>query len=320
MNGWDLALPLALLLAPLPLLAAILPPARRHPAAALRVPDSIRARLASGEAAALARVSRRPLLWLAWLGLVIALAGPRAIAVTAALPASGRDIMLALDLSGSMVAEDFKIDGQPAARIDALKKVGAELIRRREGDRVGLVIFAQQAFAPSPLSFDVANVSRTLQEATIGLVGRSTAIGEGLGLALKRLSESTAPSRIIILLSDGSNNIGAGDPLPVAALAKSLGVKVYTIGLGLHDTDNPEDDPDPVDFAALKLLAETGGGQAFRARTTEDLDQAARAIEKLAAGEIAAPPAVIFRDHWIWPALASLAAGLASLWRRRALA
>ena len=318
MNGWDLATPLALLLAPLPLLCLLLPPVRERPAAALRVPDTIRARLSSGDATTPGEAGRRWLAWLAWFALVVALASPRAVAVTAALPASGRDIMLALDLSGSMVAEDFKIDGQPAARIDALKKVGAELIRRRAGDRVGLVIFAQQAFAPVPLSFDVANAARALEQATIGLVGRSTAIGEGLGLALKRLSESTASSRVIILLSDGSNNIGASDPLPVAALAKSLGVKLHTIGLGIHDTDNPEEDPDPVDFAALKLLAETGGGQAFRARTTEDLDEAVRAIEALTAGEIAAPPAVIFRDFWIWPAMLALAAGLALLRQRRA--
>ena len=312
MNGWDLALPLALLLAPLPLL---LRPDRQAPGAALLLPETILARFAAGEGRHGLRGGRAFLAWIAWLALVLALAGPRQIAATAALPASGRDIMLALDLSGSMVTRDFKIDGVEAGRIDALKKVGAELIRRRAGDRIGLVIFAQQAFAPAPLSFDLANVSRALEEATIGLVGRSTAIGEGLGLALKRVSESSAPTRIIILLSDGANNIGASDPLPVAALAKSLGVRVYTIGLGVNDTDNPNDDPDPVDFAALRQLAETGGGAAFRARTTEELDAAARAIEALVAGEVAAPPAVIRREHWIWPAGLALLAALGMAWR-----
>ena len=312
MNGWDLALPLALLLAPLPLL---LRPDREAPGAALRLPETLRARFGAGEGRSGLRGGRAGLAWIAWLALVLALAGPRQIAATGALPASGRDIVLALDLSGSMATRDFKIGGVEAGRIDALKKVGAELIRRRAGDRIGLVIFAQQAFAPAPLSFDLANVGRALEEATIGLVGRSTAIGEGLGLALKRVSEGGAPTKIIILLSDGANNIGTSDPLPVAALAKSLGVRVYTIGLGVNDTDNPNEDPDPVDFAALRQLAQTGGGEAFRARTTEELDAAGRAIEALVAGEIAAPPAVIFREHWIWPAGLAFLAALGMAWR-----
>ncbi len=192
-----------------------------------------------------------------------------------------------------------------------MKHVGSELIRRRTGDRIGLVIFAEQAFAAAPLSFDVASVSQTLNEVAIGLVGSSTAIGEGLGLALKRLAASKAPARIIILLSDGANNAGSSDPLAVAALAKSLGVQIYTIGLGVNDTSDAGHDSEAVDFDALRKLAEIGGGAAFRARTTEELDAAARAIETLMASEALAPPAVVRRELWAYPAALAFLASLA---------
>jgi Ca-activated chloride channel family protein len=283
----------------------------------LRIPASVRDRLAAGDGLGAPSRKFAVLAWIAWAALVVALAGPRMVAATPALPASGRDIMLALDLSGSMAIRDFSVDGRKASRIDALKRVGSELIRRRAGDRIGLVIFAEHAFAAAPLSFDVAAVSRTLEEVAIGLVGRSTAIGDGLGLALKRLADSKAPSRIIILLSDGSNNAGSTDPMGVARLAKARGVRLYTIGLGVNDTSAPNDDPDPVDFVTLQRLAEIGGGQAFRVRTTEDLAAAARAIEDLVAGEIPAPPAIVRRELWTWPATLAFLASLGLVMSRR---
>ena len=310
MTGIDFALPLALLLLPLPLAMWLLPVRKIAPAGSLRIPASISQRFAHGEGSGMGAPGRR-LAFVAWLALVVALAGPRIVATIPGLPVSGRDIMLALDLSGSMLKQDFLVDGKPAARIDALKHVGAELIRRRAGDRIGLVIFAEFAFAASPLSFDVAAVGRTLEEASIGLVGRSTAIGDGLGLALKRLSESPAPSRIIILLSDGANNAGSTDPLGVAALAKAMGVRLYTIGLGINDTSTPTDDPDAVDFDALRHLADIGGGEAFRVHTTAELDAAARAIEALVAGQSQAPPRVVRRDLWVFPGAFGLLALLA---------
>ena len=318
MNGFDFVMPLALLLLPLPLAMWLLPARNTLPAGALRIPASISQRLAQGKGTGMG-VASPWLAFVAWLALLLALAGPRIVAVTPGLPVSGRDIMLALDLSGSMLKQDFFVDGKAAGRIDALKHVGTELIRRRAGDRIGLVIFAELAFAASPLSFDVAAVSRTLEEASIGLVGRSTAIGDGLGLALKRLSDSPAPSRIIILLSDGANNAGSTDPLGVAALAKTMGVRLYTIGLGINDTSTPTDDPDAVDFDALRQLADIGGGQAFRVHTTAELDAAARAIEALVAGQSLAPPSVIRRDLWVFPAALGLLTLLAMAFARRGM-
>ena len=274
-------------------------------------------RLATRGGASLDAPRALALAWLTWLGVIVALAGPRVAAAMPALPASGRDIMLALDLSGSMTKFDFQLDGAAASRLDALKRVGSELIRRRTGDRIELVIFAENAFAAAPLSFDVEAVSQTLNEVEIGLVGRSTAIGEGLGLALKRLGNSKAPTRVIVLLSDGANNAGSSEPTAVAALAKQLGVKIFTIGLGVNDTSSGGDDPDAVDFAALQKLAEIADGAAFRARTTDELDAAARAIEGLAAGETLAPPTIIYADLWPYPAALAFVAALALAFARR---
>ncbi len=311
MNGWSFALPLALALLPAPILIALAPASRRAEASGLRIPASLRDRFPARENSGARRARALALAWLAWIGLVIALAGPRIVAGNPALPASGRDIIFALDLSGSMTIPDFTLDGVAASRLDALKRAGSELIRRRAGDRIGLVVFADAAFAAAPLSFDVAAVGQTLNEMEIGLVGRSTAIGEGLGLALKRLTESKAPTRIIILLSDGGNDAGSSDPGAVAALAKTLGVKIFTIGLGTNDATSAPDSPDAVDFVALQKLAEIGGGAAFRARTTEELAAAARSIEALAAGTSLAPPTVIYRDLWPYPAALAFVACLA---------
>ena len=318
MTGWDFASPLALALAPAPLLAALALPARRTAPGGLLIPSALRDRFASRGGTSPRAPHGLALAWFAWLSIVVALAGPRIVAATPALPASGRDIMLALDLSGSMTKTDFLLDGAAASRLAVLKRMGSELIRRRAGDRIGLVIFAENAFAAAPLSFDVEAVSRTLDEMEIGLVGRSTAIGEGLGLALKRLADSKAPTRAIVLLSDGANNAGSSQPAAVAMLAKRLGVKIFTIGLGLHDTSSPGGDPDAVDFFALQKIAEIADGAAFRARTSDELDAAARAIEELAAGETPAPPAIMHRDLWPYPAALAFVAGLAFAFAQRA--
>ncbi len=306
MSGFDLATPWALLLLPLPFLVALWRRGGGTAAVGPRLSASMRERL-GGEATARRPPSRTALArWLAWALLVAALAGPRTVAATPALPATGREIMFALDLSGSMIAPDMLDAGKPITRIDLLKKVGSELIRRLAGNRVGVVIFAERALAAAPLSFDADGVARILTHQEIGLVGRSTAIGDGLGLAVKRLSEIKAPTRVIVLLSDGSNNAGTMDPTAVAKLAHSLGIKIYTIGFGPNETLTPDNDPDAVDFIALQKLAKVGDGEAFRARNGEEFAADARSLEKLIAGETIAPPAVLHRDFWPIPATAGM--------------
>ncbi len=317
MHGYDLATPWALLALPIPFLVALWRSRGTGGAAGLRISAALRERMA-GDVAAVRAPSRTAMLrWLAWVLLVVALADPRKVAATPALPATGRDILFTLDLSGSMVANDMLSGGKPITRIALLKRVGTELIRRRAGDRVGLVIFAERALAAAPLSFDADGVARVLNQTDIGLVGRSTAMGDGLGLAVKRLSESKAPTRIIILLSDGSNNAGAMDPAGVAALAAKLGIKIYTIGFGPSETSTPQDDPDSVDFVALQKYAKVGGGEAFRVRNGEDFADAGAKIEKLIAGETLAPPAILHDELWPWPAGIAMASAFAMVAMRR---
>lgn len=302
MTGFDFATPLAFLLLPLPLLVALWRRGGADAARGIRISSAVRDRV-GGVVTVRQPPSRSAVLrWLAWGLVVVALAGPQAVAATAALPATGRDVMFVLDLSGSMVAQDMLDKGKPVTRIALLKTVGSELIRRLAGNRVGLVVFAEHALAAAPLSFDAAGVAKAMNRVEIGLVGRSTAIGDGLGLAVKRLSESKSPTRIIILESDGSNNAGSMDPTGVAALAHSLGIKVYTIGFGPRDTLTPDDDPDAVDFVALQKYAHAGGGEAFRVHNAAEFDATARKIERLVAGQTAAPPAVLHRQFWPLPA------------------
>ena len=306
MSGFSLATPWALLLLPLPFLVALWRRRGGGVAVGPRLSMAMRERL-GGETSARRPPSRSAIArWLAWVFLVAALAGPRTVMATPALPATGREIMFALDLSGSMIAPDMLDAGKPITRINLLKKVGAEMILRLAGNRVGIVIFAERALAAAPLSFDAAGVARILKQQEIGLVGRSTAIGDGLGLAVKRLSEIKAPTKVIVLLSDGSNNAGTIDPMGVAKLAHSLGIRIYTIGFGPNETLTPADDPDSVDFVALRKLAAEGDGRAFRARNGEEFAADAHELETLIAGETIAPPAVLHHDLWPLPAAAGM--------------
>lgn len=318
-HGFDFATPFAFLLLPTPLLFALWRRRGTAEGEGLRISATLRDRIGGTTT-----VSRPPsrsasLRWVAWVLVVTALADPRSVAATPALPATGRDVLFALDLSGSMISQDMIDHGKPTTRIALLKRVGSEMIRRLAGDRVGLVIFAEHALAAAPLSFDTDGVARVLNQTVIGLVGRSTAIGDGLGLAVKRLSESKSPTRVIVLLSDGSNNTGTIDPAGVAQLAHSLGIKIYTIGFGPNETLTPKDDPDSVDFKALQDYAKEGGGEAFRVRNGDDFDAAAAKIEKLISGETVAPPAVVHRDYWTLPAAAGMvcAFAMAASTRRR---
>lgn len=304
---WSLATPLALLLLPLPLLAGRLMPPAASEGGALWVPDAV-ARTLGAEPGrwTLTAATYRLLPWLIWIALVIALAGPRVISPTPALPVSGRDIVLVLDLSGSMDRKDFEIDGQPVRRLDAVKKVATNFVRGREGDRIGLVIFAERAYFAAAPSFDLEGVARAVEEAAIGIAGRSTAIGEGLGLALKRLEQSDAKSRVVILLSDGANNAGTVGPRDVAALARDLGIRVHTIALGANDLESGTDDNDAVDTATLRNVAALSGGTAFRVKTTRDLVAVSATIDAMETSRGKAPPAEVFTDLWIYPAMLAL--------------
>jgi len=277
--SFQFAWPWLLAALPLPLLAALLlPRARASSPAALRIP------FYGALQQSLARPARYPsrvrllLAVLAWLLLVIAAARPQWIGETLHLPVNGRSLMMAVDISGSMQAEDMVIDGQQVMRLTAVKQVAGDFIEKRSGDLLGLILFGDQAYLQAPLTLDRHTVRTLLNEAAIGLAGKRTAIGDAIGLAIKRLSEQPEENRVLILLTDGANTAGSVEPLKAADLAASEAVRIYTIGVGADDmlvrtpfgvqriaTGDLDED-------TLEAIAEKTGGRYFRARDTQSLE------------------------------------------------
>jgi Ca-activated chloride channel family protein len=309
----DLAWPLALLILPLPLLVRLLPPGGAG-GQALWLPPGI----AAGAAPAGARRLDRPHLVATglWLCLVLALAGPQRLVPVPDRTATGRDIMLTLDLSGSMAIEDFFLEGETASRLDAVKRVAAGFVAARRGDRIGLVIFADRAYVAAPLTHDLTAVARAIESAEIGLTGRSTAISDGLGLALKRILADPAESRVIVLLSDGRDTAARLDASQVARLAAEHAVRVHTIALGPEDLEEQPASRDAVDIATLREIAAVAGGQTWRVRDMDDLTAMAAELDRLEPNPNDRPPLIEARPLWMWPAAAGFLLALVAAWRR----
>ncbi len=282
--------PLALLLIPLPLLVYIALPARTlQQQAALRVPMIEDFRLGCTQVDEVKAYRWRKWLGLlAWLLLVFAASRPQWLGESIALPVSGRDLMLAVDLSDSMRTADFKIEGKQVNRLQATKQVASQFIERRRGDRLGLILFGTQAYLQTPLTLDSKTVNRLLQESAIGLAGERTAIGDAIGLAIKRLDLEQDNSRVLILMTDGANTAGAVTPLKAAQLAATRGLKVYTIGIGADEQIestwfglrriNPSAQ---LDEKTLRAIAQRSGGRYFRARDTDELSQIYGLLDEL---------------------------------------
>ncbi|WP_417211205.1 VWA domain-containing protein [Antarctobacter sp.] len=316
---FELATPYALLLLPLPLLAARLLPPMRAGGAALAVPEHIGSVLiAAGRSGAggAPKLLRQILPWLIWGLTVLAISGPRMPQPVNALKVSGRDLAIALDLSGSMVRDDFYMDGAQVTRLEAVVAVGADFARRRAGDRVALIVFGSEAYYATPFTFDTEAVARRIEEATIGISGRATNISDALGLALKRMAKSEAATRVVILLSDGANNAGATNPQGVAQLAAEMGVRVHTIALGPKDeTTAEEGERGVVDATTLRAISDISGGQSFRVKTTDDLVAVTAELDRLEATDSDGLAAEVYREFWIWPAALALLGCMALAWR-----
>lgn len=277
---------------------------------ALRVPQRLGDAMlaASGPQTGQRITLRVGLLWAIWGLVLLALAGPRDLAPVQALKVTGRDLAIVLDLSGSMVRDDFDLDGQAVTRLEAVSRVGADFARRRAGDRVALIVFGSEAYYASPFTFDTEAVAHQIETAQIGISGRATNISDGLGLALKRLQHSTAETRVVILLSDGVNNAGATNPRGVAELAAMMGVRVHTIALGPKDLTTADvGENGVVDAATLRAIAEMSGGETFRVRTTQDLISVSAALDRLEATDSDGLAAEVYRAFWPWPAAAAAA-------------
>ncbi len=225
---------------------------------------------------------------LAWILLVAAAARPQWLGDPIELAMSGRDLMLAVDLSGSMQIEDFKLNGKAVDRLTATKAVAGQFIERRAGDRIGLILFGDRAYLQAPLTFDRKTVHTLLEESAIGLAGEKTAIGDAIGLAVKRLRDNPENQRILILLSDGANTAGEVQPLQAAELAVKEKLKIYTIGVGADEMVvrdffgtrrvNPSED---LDEKTMTALATQTGGRYFRARDTEELEKIYAMLDEL---------------------------------------
>lgn len=316
---WSFATPLVLMLLPLPFVARWLLPPREPASGAVFVPSAIASVSAAPAVRSRAENVQRVLPAVLWISLVVALAGPRMLTFSDAVSASGRDIVLAIDLSGSMENEDFDLDGEALTRLDAVKRVAAHFVRGRSGDRMGLVVFGDRAYFASPPTFDVEAVARAIEGAAIGVSGRSTAISDGLGLALKRLSKSDAPSRVVILLSDGVDTTGALAATDVADLAKDIGIRIHTVALGPQDLETAPDANDAVDTATLRAIAEKSDGTIFRVRTMKDLSEMAAALDRLEPSPTSRPPLEVQRELWIYPGIFALLIALSLVLMRRGL-
>ncbi|MCL1076891.1 VWA domain-containing protein [Parashewanella spongiae] len=226
--------------------------------------------------------------WAMWVLLVFAVARPQWLGEPIELPSKGRDLMVALDLSGSMQIEDMVLDNKTVDRFTLVQKVVSEFIERRKGDRIGLILFADHAYLQSPLTLDRRSVATYLQESQIGLVGKQTAIGEAIGLAVKRFDRVEDSNRILILLTDGTNNAGKAEPTQAAEIAAKRGITIYTIGVGASVIEkrsifgrqrvNPSSD---LGEATLEKIAAMTGGQYFRAKNTEELERIYQVIDQL---------------------------------------
>lgn len=281
----EFAWPWLLLLIPLPLLIRWLAPGHKQQAAKLRVPSVHSHASHTGKA----RFFNPWWLFgfLAWAFLVAATARPEWLGEPLPIRSDAREMMLAVDLSGSMEIADMEIEGRQVNRLAMVKHVLTDFIARREGDRLGLILFADTAYLQTPMTYDRNTVQQMLDESVLNLVGERTAIGDAVALAVKRFQARDESNRVLVLLTDGQNTAGYISPEQALELAKAYKVKIYTIGVGAEEVVvesffgsrrvNPSRD---LDESMLANLAEQTGGTYFRARNTEELMQIYEALDQ----------------------------------------
>lgn len=317
----EFAWPWLWLALPLPLLMGLWPLRGDH-APALRVPYEM-ARFQAALAVRRLPAFRLLLLWLGWLCLCAAAARPQQLGEPIEPPNQARQMMLAVDLSGSMSEPDMQLGGRVVERLTAAKAVLADFLERREGDRIGLLVFGQRAYALTPLTADRATVREQLRDSVVGLAGRETAIGDAIALSVKRLREQPEGQRVLILLTDGVNTAGVLEPLKAAELAKAEGVRVYTIAFGgsgevsLFGMKLPSGE-DPIDEETLTKIAAETGGRFFRARNTNELAGIYAELDRLEPVKSSGPVVRPKIERYDWPlAFALLFGGLGLAWPGR---
>jgi Ca-activated chloride channel family protein len=290
---WSLAWPWALIALPLPLIIRhLLPEAKGLSEAGLRVPNVDSFSTLKDRSGKEQLFNWRS--WvaaLAWILLVIGAARPERIGDELDVPVAGRNLMLAVDLSGSMDQKDFELAGRRVDRLTATKAVASDFIERREGDRIGLILFGERAYLQVPLTLDRETVNILLMEAFIGLAGEKTAIGDAITLAVRRVHEQKEDigDQVLVLLTDGANTAGEVQPVKAAELAQQVGLRIYTIGIGAEQLEvsslvggrrriNPSAD---LDEETLTKIADLTGGRYFRATDTASLQDIYKLVDEL---------------------------------------
>ncbi len=243
-----------------------------------------------------------------WSFFVIAAMRPQWVGDPTELPVTGRSVMLAVDLSGSMKESDLVLNGKSVSRLEVVKSVLSKFIKRRSGDRLGLILFGSQAYLQTPLTFDLKTISQMLEESELGLAGERTAIGDAIGLAIKKMKDLSSEEKVLILLTDGQNTAGEVSPEDAGLVAKETGLKIHTIGVGADEAwirtffgkqrVNPSAE---LDESMLQSLALKTGGKYFRARNTDELEGIYQMIDKIERIE---KEKKVFRPRkslYVWP-------------------
>ena len=326
---FHLAWPWWLLLLPLPWLVRWLLPAATTGGGTLFIPFT--SAFSAGGVEGPERRRGHSLRWwgglLCWLLLSLAATRPQWLGEPIELPETGRNLLLAVDVSGSMERAD--LENSNTSRLDVVKQVAGEFIQRREGDRIGLILFGSQAYLQTPLTFDRTTVKTLLDEAVIGIAGRETAIGDAIGMALKRLQNNEGET-VLVLLTDGANTAGNVSPQKAAELAAQQGLRIHTIGVGGAPRAvrgllgmqmvNPASD---LDEETLQAIAQATGGQYFRAtdrQTLQEIYQRLDELEPVTGGSRVVRPV---SDLYVWPLglgfVLSLMIALGA-WRREVVA
>lgn len=283
---FEFAWPWLFVLAPLPWLVRYLLPAGSPTLSAIRIPSL------NGLSNAQHSMRAKPWMWLllaaCWLLVLTAVARPQWLGEPLPVRSEGREIMLAVDLSGSMEIADMQLNGDNVDRLTMVKSVLGDFISRREGDRLGLIFFADTAFLQTPMTYDRETIRQMLNESVLGLVGERTAIGDAIALAVKRFRSKEETNRVLVLLTDGQNTAGNLTPDQALELADAFDVRIYPIAVGAEEVVvdsffgqrrvNPSRD---LDVPLMQRIAETTGGRYFRARSTEELEQIYQLLDEL---------------------------------------
>ncbi|MBM7060913.1 VWA domain-containing protein [Pseudomonas sp. UL073] len=311
---FEFAWPWIFLLAPLPWLLRLLLPPAPSGEAALKVSflgelESLAGRRARSHLPGWRQQAPFVLLWLL---LLTAAARPEWVGEPQPVPASGRDLLLAVDVSGSMDYADMQWKGSDVSRLTLVQHLLGDFIEGRQGDRVGLILFGSQAYLQAPLTFDRHTVRVWLDEAMIGIAGKNTAIGDAIGLAVKRLRQRPAQSRVLVLVTDGASNGGEIEPLTAARLAAEEQIRIYTIGIGADPEQsvtsglfglNPSLD---LDEETLQAIAEQTGGAYFRARSQHELQAIEVALDRLEPVDQSPTQARPAKALFAWPLAGAL--------------